>query len=93
MKAKKNLYEAPATEVQNIVNDAVMNAYDWAIEDNGEFNELFIVESVRMVCAFSEWNLPSELMKKVMYGELEFEDFQDEVVTWVTAQYHKSLAA
>lgn len=93
MKAKKNLYQAPVTEVFNIVLKEIDLAYA-LIARLIEAKEPKDAETAVLCVAFtSEWNLPTELMTNYILGWFDSEELQDEVVTWVTAQYHKSLAA
>lgn len=93
MKAKKNLYNAPVTEVQNIVNDAVMKANDLVREDNELKGDDAIFAAVLTIAYLSEYKLPWAAMFNYMTGNLDLDEFQEKVVDYVTKEYHKSLAA
>lgn len=93
MKAKKNLFEAPVTEVQNIVNDAVSDAHELVQEDNDQKGEDAIFAAVLTVAYLSEYKLPWAAMYNYMAGFTDLEEFQEMVVNYCTNEYHKSLAA
>lgn len=93
MKAKKNLYNAPATKVVDIVIDFIQDVYDWCLDDDIKFHEENLDNVLATLNALSEWEMPTELIKKIIKGEKNYEDIEDVIVTEVINEYHKSLAA
>lgn len=93
MKAKKNLYEAPATEVVNIVLDFVSDCYDWLIDEDGEFHAESLDSMIDTLDALSVWKMPKALVKEIILGENLDKDIEEEIVNEVLKEYHKSLAA
>jgi len=93
MKAKKNLYEAPATEVVDIVFDFIQDVYDWCLDDDIKFHDENLDNVLATLNALSVWKMPTELIKKIIKGEKNNEDFEELIVNEVLKEYHKSLAA
>lgn len=93
MKAKKDLFKAPATEVTNIVLDFISDVYDCAIDYDGKFHAEGIEGIIETLNAFSEWKMPTKLVKEIILGENLEKDIEEEIVNEVLKEYHKSLAA
>lgn len=93
MKAKKNLYQAPANKVVDIVIDFIQDVYDWCLDEDIKFHDEDLDNVLAMLNALSEWEMPTELIKKIINGEKNYEDLEEAIVSEVINEYHKSLAA
>lgn len=93
MKAKKNLYDAPATEVAMLVEHFIYDVELFMTEENGTLHRECFDGVFDVLDSLQEWRMPKDIVKRSIFGTLDDEDLEDEIMTWVTAQYHKSLAA
>lgn len=93
MKAKKNLYQAPATKVVDIVIDFIQDVYDWCLDEDIKFHDEDLDNVLAMLNALSVWKMPTDLIKKIIEGEKNYEDLEEVIVNEVIHEYHKSMAA
>lgn len=93
MKAKKNLYDAPATKVTALVMDFIYDVELFMTEENGTLHLECFEGMFDILDSLQQWRMPKDIVKRCIFRTLDDEDLEDEITTWVTAEYHKSLAA
>lgn len=93
MKAKKNLCEAPATKVVEIVMNEMSIAYELIERALAEKKPSDTQTAVMAVAHCSEWALPTELMIDYMLGWYDQEEFQEKVIDFASASRTKKIAA
>lgn len=93
MKAKKNLCEAPATKVFEIVMDELSMAYELIEKALSEMQPSDTQTAVMAVAHCSEWNLPTQLMIDYMLGWYDLESFEEKVNDFALASRNNKIAA
>lgn len=93
MKAKKNLFMAPATKVVGIVFDFCQDVHSYLTDENGEFYPSGIEGMINTLKEFATYEMPTEIVKTIVLGGMEEEDCEELIVNYVINEYHKSLAA
>lgn len=93
MKAKKKLYQAPATKVVDIVIDFIQDVYDWCLDEDIKFHDEDLDNVLAMLNALSEWEMPTDLIKKIIKEEKNYEELEEVIVSEAINEYHKTLAA
>lgn len=93
MKAKKNLYQAPATKVVDIVIDFIQDVYDWCLDEDSKIHDEDLDNVLAMLNSLTVWEMPTDLIKKIIEGEKSYEDLEEVIISEVINEYHKSLAA
>lgn len=93
MKAKKNLYEAPATKVVGIVLDFCQDVHDLLTSEDGEFYPQGTDGLIETMDALHEYKMPKEICKDIILGKIDADESEELIIRYVTSEYHKSIAS
>lgn len=93
MKAQKNLFEAPATKVVEIVLDFCQDVHAMLCDEEGDFYPQGIEGLIETYGALQEYKMPNEICKEITLGKYNCDECEELIIRHVTAEYHKSIAS
>lgn len=93
MKAKKNLYEAPATKVVEIVLDYAQDVHAFCCDEEGDFHEECLNNVAETLNALQEWKMPIDVVKKIIKTNPSADEAEEEIINAILKEYHKTKAA
>lgn len=93
MKAKKNLFEAPATKVVGIVLDYAQDVHAFCCDEEGDFHAECLDNVAETLNALQEWKMPIEVVKKIIKTNPSADEAEEEIVNAILKEYHKTKVA